>query len=61
MLQKILSKFLMLKKFLDEDEKEQEKWNKSTFDKSGTFFDQCKLKKQWKISVSEICMKTANA
>ena len=39
MLQKILSKFLMLKKFLDEDEKEQEKWNKSTFDKSGTFFD----------------------
>ncbi len=29
----------MLKKFLDEDEKEQEKWHKSTFDKSGTFFD----------------------
>ena len=39
MLQKILSKILMLKNFLDEEKKESEKWNKSTFDKSGTFFD----------------------
>ncbi len=29
----------MLKKFLDEEKKESEKWHKSTFDKSGTFFD----------------------
>ncbi len=29
----------MLKNFLEEEKKESEKWNKSTFDKSGTFFD----------------------
>ena len=39
MLQKNLSRFLMLKNFLEEEKKEREKWHKSTFDKSGTFFD----------------------